>query len=210
MVHYILHYFDCYGRAEPVRMMFMLSDVEYTDQRFAFKDWPLIKNAHPFIFGQSPVLEVDGKLLAQSNAINRYVANKYGFAGKDDWEKAIVDSLADLHHDYFTKVRPFYGVACKYWDGNFDELLKTNFLPERDIFMGIMSRFIEENETKSGWLVGDSLTFADLLLFNHVLIFKNWVPDLVDQFPKIRQHRDKLKNHPKMADYLSKRPHSIQ
>ena len=49
-----------------------------------------------------PVLEVDGKMISQSNAIARYLARKYGIAGKDEWEQAqadmYVDCIIDLMH----------------------------------------------------------------------------------------------------------------
>ena len=49
-----------------------------------------------------PVLEIDGKLVGQSNAIARHLAMKYGLAGKDEWESlqcdVLVDTLTDLKH----------------------------------------------------------------------------------------------------------------
>ncbi len=50
-------------------------------------------------FGQVPILEVDGQVLAQSNAIARYLARKHGLAGKDEWEQAQADMYADNIHD---------------------------------------------------------------------------------------------------------------
>lgn len=50
-------------------------------------------------FGQVPVLEVDGKLLAQSYAIARYLARQNGLAGQGDWEQAQVDMYADCIKD---------------------------------------------------------------------------------------------------------------
>lgn len=50
-------------------------------------------------FGQVPVLEVDGKLLAQSGAICRYLALQVGLAGKSEWDQAQVDMYADAVRD---------------------------------------------------------------------------------------------------------------
>jgi hypothetical protein len=50
-------------------------------------------------FGQVPILEVDGQVLAQSNAIARYLARKHGLAGKDEWEQAQADMYADNIND---------------------------------------------------------------------------------------------------------------
>lgn len=51
-------------------------------------------------FGMLPVLEVDGKQVAQSNAIARYLAHQYDLTGKDEWDSlqcdVLVDTLGDL------------------------------------------------------------------------------------------------------------------
>lgn len=51
-------------------------------------------------FGMLPVLEIDGQMVAQSNAIARHLARQYGLAGKDEWESlqcdVLVDTLGDL------------------------------------------------------------------------------------------------------------------
>ena len=53
-------------------------------------------------FGQCPVLEVDGKMLAQSNTIARYLARQHGLAGKDEWEQSQADAYADSIGDLMT------------------------------------------------------------------------------------------------------------
>ena len=54
----------------------------------------------PFL--QVPALEVDGKMLAQSHSIARYLARKFNLAGKDDWEEALADMYVDNINDLLT------------------------------------------------------------------------------------------------------------
>ncbi|GMS85835.1 hypothetical protein PENTCL1PPCAC_8010, partial [Pristionchus entomophagus] len=86
------------GRAEVARQLFHLAGVPFEDFRIPPSDWSSIKAKTPF--GQVPVLEVDGKQLPQSFAINRYLAKQFGFAGASSFEAAWVDAIADQLKDY--------------------------------------------------------------------------------------------------------------
>lgn len=50
-------------------------------------------------FGQVPVLEVDGKMLAHSHTIARYLARQHGLAGQNDWEQSTADMYVDCIYD---------------------------------------------------------------------------------------------------------------
>ena len=50
-------------------------------------------------FGQMPILHVDGKVLAQSMTIARYLAKQHGLAGQNDWEEALANMYADCISD---------------------------------------------------------------------------------------------------------------
>lgn len=76
MVHYKLTYFPIRGVAETIRQIFSIAKQDFEDHRVPRDDWPKFKPDAPF--GQVPVLEEDGKKLAQSQAITRYVARKFG------------------------------------------------------------------------------------------------------------------------------------
>ena len=43
MVQYKLLYFNLMAKGELIRLMFKESDVEFTDERFSFEEWPKIK-----------------------------------------------------------------------------------------------------------------------------------------------------------------------
>ena len=67
-----LSYFDFPGgRGEPARLALNLASIPFEDYRIPMADWPTVKADFPY--QQVPVLEVNGKILNQSNAINRLV-----------------------------------------------------------------------------------------------------------------------------------------
>lgn len=63
-----------------------------------------------------PILEMDGKIITQSNAIARYLAEEHGLTGKDKWEALqcdiLVDTLGDLkqgkYNFFFRLLSPLF------------------------------------------------------------------------------------------------------
>ncbi|VDN38140.1 unnamed protein product [Cylicostephanus goldi] len=153
MVQYKLTYFEARGAAEVIRQIFALAGAEYEDVRIPRDEWPkhksvsittnsLFRNAiwpnAKMPFGQMPVLEVDGQQLAQSFAIARFLAKKFGefiieghilqfltqscdFQGltpKCPFEEAQVDSLMDQFKDFQNEVRPAFMVMLGFAEGD--------------------------------------------------------------------------------------------
>ena len=58
-------------------------------------------------FGQIPVLEVDGKTIAQSMTIARFLARKYNLVGKNELEEAETDMIVDCVTDAMNGKRWF-------------------------------------------------------------------------------------------------------
>merc|ERR1719369_1946186 len=77
-----LTYFNLRGRAELSRLILAQAGVEYEDCRIAREDWAELKTSLPL--GQLPVLTVEGKTIGQSITIARYLAKRFGLAGKTD------------------------------------------------------------------------------------------------------------------------------
>uniref|UniRef100_A0A914YC91 GST N-terminal domain-containing protein n=1 Tax=Panagrolaimus superbus TaxID=310955 RepID=A0A914YC91_9BILA len=116
MVHYKLSYFDTRGIGEAIRLLFKYAKVDFEDHRFTRDQWAAIKPTTPA--GKVPILEFDGITLVESAAISRYLARKFGLAGKDDLEQAKVDAIVDQNKDFFAKSIPWYIVKLGMEKGN--------------------------------------------------------------------------------------------
>ncbi|KAK5970795.1 Glutathione S-transferase [Trichostrongylus colubriformis] len=145
MVQYKLTYFDGRGAAEVIRQLFVLAGQEYKDVRLTHEEWPKHKAEMPF--GQLPVLEVDGKQLPQSFAIVRFLARKFGFAGKNAWEEAVVDSIADQYKDFMNEVRPFFRVVMGMDKGDVKAMEKDVFEPARQKFLTMITKILKQNKS---------------------------------------------------------------
>ncbi|VDM78670.1 unnamed protein product [Strongylus vulgaris] len=155
-------------------------------------------------FGQMPVLEIDGQKLAQSFAIARFLAKKFGLAPKCPFEEALVDSIMDQYKDFQNEIRPVFRIIAGFAEGDLDKLTKDVFLPARDKFFGFMTNFLKKNNT--GYLVGSSITIADLLLAEFSAEFSKNVSNLYDGFPEIKAHAEKIRSHPALKKWIETRP----
>jgi|TARA_B110000977_G_scaffold112592_1_gene145854 glutathione S-transferase len=93
-----LNYFDFPGgRGEPARMALNLAGIAFEDRRIPLAEWPTVKAEFPY--QQVPVMEVDGKVLNQSNAINRLVGKMADLYPQDNWQAAVCDDVMDTADD---------------------------------------------------------------------------------------------------------------
>ena len=101
MSTYKLTYFDFDGgRAEPVRIAFHAAGIEFEDERWSFPDFQQRRESTRF--NAVPVLEIDGKMITQSNALTRYVGRMAGLYPEDAMQALYCDevlgALEDMPH----------------------------------------------------------------------------------------------------------------
>ncbi|GMR36190.1 hypothetical protein PMAYCL1PPCAC_06385 [Pristionchus mayeri] len=207
MPSYKLSYFPGRGLGEVSRQMFHLSGTPFEDNRIPMEDWPKYKESTPF--GQMPVLYVDGEPLPQSFAIARYLAKQFGFAGQTPYDAAWVDALADQYKDYLSEMRPFLTVAYGFVKGDKEKLQKEVAEPAIKKFFAILEKHAWDAGLHGhfhGYFVGDSLTWVDLLVADHIGILETFIPAAVADFPLVQEVRDKTISHPKLKAWLAKRP----
>merc|ERR1711913_169699 len=95
----VLHYFAFpFWRAEVSRLALHLGKVEFEDKTIT--DFAEFKASGIAPLGQAPILEVDGKVVAQTGAIARYCGKVSGFYPKDDdFAAAKIDEIIDTATD---------------------------------------------------------------------------------------------------------------
>ncbi|MBM4218876.1 MAG: glutathione S-transferase [Gammaproteobacteria bacterium] len=198
-------YFDFDGgRGEVARVAMHIAGIPFEDRRIPPKEWPARRDSTPF--QAMPVLEVDGKVIAQSNTINRYVGKLAGLYPKDDWEAVRVDEVMDAVEDITTKI----GQTMRIED---DAAKKA---AREALVAGPLPRFLQQIEARlqaggGEWFVENRLTVADLKCFYWVRWLKSGaldhIPaDIVDKHaPLLAKHCERVKTQPKIAAYYAAR-----
>lgn len=200
MAHkYKLTYFNMMGRAEPARMMFAYKGVKYEDYRIEQDKWPEYKSKMPF--GQIPVLEVDGKTLSQSQAINRYLGRTFGMVGANDFEAAQCDMLVDGLTDVMMNLRPWFMEK----DEDKKKQIWTTFENEHaKPFLTLYEKFLKTNGT--GHFVGKTMTWADIVLFNAISWWGHAHPTMLQSHPELTKFVHMVSAEPKIKHWIETRP----
>jgi len=200
MPHYKLTYFNMMGRAEVLRLLFAQAGQDYEDCRITQEEWATFKPKTPF--GQMPVLEVDGKMLAQTGAITFYLANQFGLNGKDDWEAAKIQMLHGGAEDLMTHMIPWFREQDADKKKELcDKLIAEHVTPWLERY----EKFLTDNGT--GYFVGNDVTVADLGMFQFTRFFANFLcPETFKKFSELVKFQERIGALPKIAAWIEKRP----
>jgi len=211
MVHYKLTYFSVKGLGEQIRLILSYGGKPFEDNRVEFDDsWNSLKQKT--LFGQLPILEIDGKTeIYQSRAICRYLAKQFGIAGKDDIEQAQADMYVDGLYDIYPKGQAYFGELRKkvFENKGDDEKIKQEFgkwKTEAIVpFLDILEKVLAKNG--SGHLVGSKVTWADIVI-------AEWAQrvgsisgvNIVENHPNVAKLAKTVLDLPGIKEYIEKRP----
>lgn len=176
-----LTYFAGRGVIEPTRIMLAIAKVPYEDFRYpidpatyARPEFTEAQSAGAFALGMNkvPILEVDGGSIAQSKAIDRFVARRYGFMGASDLEAAQIDMIGEHCSD----IKKGYGDARA---GKKDEELAAAKVKFLAVSLAEFAAKVEASlalcgDGAGGFAVGGRLSYADVRLFD---LFEDFFDD---------------------------------
>ncbi|XP_018336155.1 glutathione S-transferase [Agrilus planipennis] len=197
--HYKLIYFNSRGRAETIRLIFAYAGVEYEDVRIPKERWNEYKKKTPF--GRLPVLEIDGKPVAETLAIARYLAKVYGLNGKNDWEDLKCDELVGALDD----LKQGVGQFRREEDPVKKEELKVKLM--REIIPFYLAKFEKIVSENNGHCVGSNVTWCDLLFAASLESFENvFGKTALEQYPSLKALKESVYNIPSIAAWVARRP----
>ncbi len=155
-----LTYFNFpFWRAETSRLALHIGGIEFEDVRPGRDDFRAKKAAGEFPYGQLPVLEVDGEMFAQSVAIAKFCGKLSGLYPKDDDLAAMrVDEFLDAAAQITSLVNPSMAEKDPAKRAEMREELGQETLPR---WFGLL----EQRMGPGDYLVGDSITVADLAIW---------------------------------------------
>ena len=199
-----LTYFDFdAGRGEPARLALHIGGIPFEDRRIPFKDWDAQRDSTPF--RALPVLEVDGRVVSQSNSINRYVGKLAGLYPKDDLQALLCDEAMDAVEDMDTPIGKTIDLPP-------DEKKKAR----EELAADFIPRYLEQLQARlkaagGEYFADKRLTVADLKVWMMVRWLRSGVldympKDLVDRVaPALVKHAERLAAQPKIAAYYAAR-----
>ncbi|KIH57113.1 hypothetical protein ANCDUO_12698 [Ancylostoma duodenale] len=114
------------------------------------------------------------------------------------------------------EIRPFMVALLGLEQVDVEALKKDIFLPASAKLFRYMKKFLSDNTsgrstsystfltnpTDPGYLVGDSLTWADLYLAEHVAVYGKWFPEMLEGFPEIKSHSEKVRSNSALRKWI--------
>lgn len=197
-----LTYFDFHGgRGEAIRLALAIGGIEFEDFRFPMSDFAEVVGPTPF--AQVPTLEIDGQVITQTNAINRYVAKQADLYPTDDLQALMCDEVMDAAEDFLHKIVPTFRM-----EGEEQKAARQGIID------GPLSKFLLWAEARlssqGGEFFADNrLTIADLKVFVMVNSLNSGnldhIPaDLVERLaPSLNAHNQRIKETSAVVAYYS-------
>ena len=212
-----LVYFNGRGYAETSRLLLAINKVEYEDFRYPLKvvDW----KTHTMVkeefdtdkqnnkllpsLNKVPYLEVDGAIIPQSKAIERYLAKKYNMMCDTDVESARVDGICECVLDFKNLYQSVRKLPEDEKEAGLKKWFSETLVEKLELLENILSK------EKEGYSVGDRTSLADVVLFSFITQFfddKESALNALSTTPKLKNIVDMVNQLEEVKTWLSTRP----
>ncbi|XP_073445268.1 glutathione S-transferase 3-like isoform X1 [Dendrobates tinctorius] len=191
----VLHYFCGRGRAEAIRWLLATAGVEFEEKFYRTKEeYNKLLASGDLMFGQIPMLEIDGLKLVQTKAILNYIAGKYNLFGSDLKERAYIDMYVDGATDLMTLILSYFFLS----DCDKENQIKLMKEKAHKRYFPVYSKALEGKE----FLVGNKLSCADVFLLDTILSLEEFHPDILQDFPNLQAFKKRTCEIPNIKKFL--------
>ena len=203
-----LLYFPSRGRAELIRLVLAEAGVDYDELPIGKgsppwngrpTDLKALQSAGVLPFGAVPVWEEPGGLrLAQSTAIANHLARAHGLRGSSPLEETRCDELLGAVDDVRLELRKLLTVTPAERPALRAELLSST-LPR---WMGFFERLLTTNRGGTEYVVGTTMTIADLALWYLLeMVQDNGFGAALEKHPALVAFFQRSGDRPRLAAY---------
>jgi glutathione S-transferase len=197
----VFTYFGLRGLGEVSRLLMAEGKIAYEDNRVDFKDWPTKKATTPF--GQMPLLQVGGVTIAQSGAIERYIAKQAKLYGSNDLEAAQIDMIVEGVND---ARKDFFGVQFNKDENERNAKYAAYGKDQLARWCGQLTALLKANGGGNGYFVGNSATYADIHFYRFFDEIQAKYPNEFKAYPELSALIARVAARPAIAGWLKARP----
>uniref|UniRef100_A0AC34FS56 Glutathione S-transferase n=1 Tax=Panagrolaimus sp. ES5 TaxID=591445 RepID=A0AC34FS56_9BILA len=189
--------------AEKCRLIFAYANVPY--ENVTIHDLKelltVISDAGPLDF---PMLDWNGKIIHDNDAIGRMLAKMYGLAGMGIFEQAQADAIIgivrDLGHAVIGYIKGVYGLQ----DINREKMYKETFEPGVKKYFHMLEKYASQGP-RDGFFFSSGVTYADFSVANIVEVIESLHPELLIQYRNIKAITQRVFALPQLQRYLASR-----
>ena len=189
-------------------MIMEFGGIPYNDIEMSFASFGEAKKSGKLPFGQLPVMKIggeNGRLIAQSGTINRYLASLVktpGFVPTDPVEKAYCDMIHEAAEELFM-IMPCVNIYKGEKFQQEKENYFNNTLPTR---LQNLAKLLSNN----WWFCGSTVTYCDFDVYVFFDLARLVEPSVFKDFPSIPQWMSRVENLPGVKEYLARRPQPVE
>ncbi|KAM5163138.1 glutathione S-transferase 3-like [Mantella aurantiaca] len=191
----VLYYFNGRGKMESIRWALAAVGVEFDEKLYETKEeyGELLKSGD-LLFQQVPMVEIDGMKLVQTRAILSYIAGKYNIYGKDLKERVLIDMYVEGTTDLMLLIIPSFFLAEAEKKKQVD-LVKQKALNR---YFPVYEKALKNQE----YLVGKTLSLADVQLQEAILAVEEFHPDILQKLPNLLAFKARISSIPTIKKFL--------
>jgi prostaglandin-H2 D-isomerase / glutathione transferase len=201
-----LTYFNFpFWRAEASRLALHLGNIPFEDIRPTREEFMQMKASGDLPYGQLPVLQIDGTMIAQSVAIARFCGKQAKlYPQDDDVAAARVDELMDTATQITGLLAPSFKEKDVPKKLQLRRELAESTFPK---WLGFLESRLKKN-TDSDYFVGNEMTIADLIIWR----LNGWLSqgvldgiprNILDAHPGLKSHFEMIDAVPQIRAWMS-------